>query len=153
MPLNYATTTTANFIKDIHIAINSVYPGQPMYDCYGTGVQSQDDMGVVLKVKFNYYSAVTAAYDWNTVKSNLDYDRPVILSGHDGTTGHMWVCDGYRTYKYIFDDCSSTAESNMLHMNWGWYDGEANGWFALENFNPGIVNFNNDKTMIYNIIP
>lgn len=55
----------------------------------GQGFKSQDDMGVVLKVKFNYYSAVTAAYDWNTVKSNLDYDRPVILSGHDGTTGHM----------------------------------------------------------------
>ena len=57
MPLTYGTTTTANFIKDIHDAIRNVYSGQPTYDCNGTYVSNSADMGNVLKTKFNYTSA------------------------------------------------------------------------------------------------
>jgi len=37
-------------------------------------------------------------------------------------------------------------------MNWGW-GGSYNGYYSYNNFNPAGTNFNNNKKMIYNIIP
>lgn len=107
MPLTYATTTTANFIKDIHNAIGVLFPGNPFYQCNATGVSSSANMGTVLKNQFGYSSANWSNYDYNTVKNNLNYNRPVILSGDNGTVGHMWVCDGYRQTTRYYDDCTS----------------------------------------------
>lgn len=114
------------------------------------------DMGVVLKIFFNYSSANFATYNWNTVENDLNYNRPVILSGDDGISlGHTWVSDGYTIISYYFDDCSGT-QSLYLHMNWGWEDPYSyayDGWYGFNNFNPGILNLNDNKRMIYNIIP
>jgi len=107
MHLTYATTTTANFIKDIHNAIGVLFPGNPLYQCNATGVSSSANMGTVLKNQFGYSSANWSNYDYNTVKNNLNYNRPVILSGDNGTVGHMWVCDGYRQTTRYYDDCTS----------------------------------------------
>lgn len=155
MPLTSwgATTTTANFIADIHDAIGQIYSGQPMYDCDATGVSASANMGNVLKNQFNYSSASWAGYDRHVVESNIaNYDRPVILSGDNGTTGHMWVCDGYRRTIYHFDDCTG-VHYLKFHMNWGWLNGNNNGWYSFDNFNPGNTHYNNNKKMIYNIIP
>lgn len=44
-----------------------------------------------------------------------------------------------------------------LHMNWGWYNGVANGWYAFNNFNPTVngttYTFNYETKMVYNIKP
>lgn len=154
MPLTSwgATTTTANFIADIHDAIGLMYSGQPMYDCDATGVSASANMGNVLKNQFNYSSASWANYNRHVVESNIaNYDRPVILSGDNGTTGHMWVCDGYRRTIYHFDDCTG-VHYLKFHMNWGW-GGTNDGWYSFDNFNPGNTHYNNNKKMIYNIIP
>jgi len=152
MPLTYATTTTANFIKTIHDKIREVYSDQPIYDCYGTYVKSTSDMGYVLRNKFNYYSATQTTYNYTAVKANLENNRPVILFG-DGTSGHEWFCDGYRTYGYYFDDCTG-VEYLYFYMKWGSNNyGLYNGWYSWNDFTPGSNNFNNNKGMIYNIIP
>ncbi|MDD3722085.1 MAG: C10 family peptidase [Lutibacter sp.] len=75
MPLTYGTTATANLIADIHDAIHNVYSDSPIYECDGTGVNSSHDMGNVLKTQFNYSYASKASYNYNTVKSNLDYNN------------------------------------------------------------------------------
>lgn len=152
MPLTYATSTTANFIEDIHDAIGNVYSGEPSYDCDGTGVSSSADMGNVLKTQFSYSYATKADYSYSTVKSNISSNRPVILSGSNNNSGHMWVCDGYRTSTYYFEDCTAVGYLH-LYMKWGWYNGQYNGWYAYNNFNPGNTNYNSNKKMIYNIIP
>ena len=153
MPLTYGTTTTANFIADIHDAIGDVYSGQPIYDCDATGVYSDHDMGTVLKTEFNYSYADKADYNRHVVVNNIESNNPVILRGDDGgSTGHMWVCDGYRSTTYHFDDCTG-ATFLHFYMNWGWYDGQFNGWYSFDNFNPGNSNYNNDNEMIYNITP
>lgn len=92
----------------------------------------------------------------NTVRTNLDYNRPVILAGSGGAGGHMWVCDGYMQTSYYYDDCTGVTLIPLFHMNWGWgknnfvnYD----GYYQYNNFNPGNMDFNNNKRMIYNIIP
>lgn len=63
MPLNEATTATADFIKDIHNAINIVYPGSLSYSCDDTGVLTSADMGNVLKTKFGFSYATYGGYD------------------------------------------------------------------------------------------
>lgn len=154
MPSTYGTTTTANFIADIHDAIGTVYPGQPSYACGATGVSTSADIGNVLKTQFNYSSAVSTNYNYSTVRSNLNYNKPVILSGNDGgPVGHMWVCDGYRQTSFYFADCTGGTFYPLFHMNWGWENAAYNGYFAYNNFNPGNFNFNTDKKMIYNITP
>ena len=150
MPLTSATSTTANFIKDIHDAIGNVYNDEPSYECDGTGVSSSANMGNVLISQFNYSNAIKANYNDNTVKSNISYNRPVILSGSNSTSGHMWVCDGYRTTTYYNDDCMAIGYLHF-HMNWGWR--RNNGWYSFNNFNPGNTNYNNNNKMIYNIMP
>ncbi|NLP59420.1 C10 family peptidase [Lutibacter sp. B1] len=158
MPLTYGTTTTANFIADIHNAIDYMYgsysPSSPVYTCNSTGVYTSHDMSNVLKTQFNYSYATTANYDYNTVKSNIGNGKPVILSGNDGgSEGHMWVCDGYRQTYFYFADCTGGSFYPLFHMNWGWIDGSYNGYYSYNDFTPGSFNFNYNKKMIYNIIP
>lgn len=152
MPLNSATSTTSNFILDIHNAINNVFPGEPSYSCNATGVSTSKDMSVILKNKFNYTSAQKANYNYQTVMSELDAGRPVLLEGFNKNTlaGHMWVCDGYCVIKTFFDNCGGVTEV-YLSMNWGWRYGENNGYYSYSNFNPGSTNYNEAIKMIYNI--
>jgi len=124
---------------------------QPSYACDGTGVSSSANMAYVLTSQFNYGNAIKANDDYNVVVTNVDYNRPVILSGSNSTSGHMWVCDGYRTTNFYFDDCTGVGFLHF-HMNWGW-GGNYDGWYAYNNFNPGNTNYNDNKKMIYNIIP
>ncbi len=152
MSPNDVTNTTASFINDIHNAIRTVYSGQPTYTCAATSVGSDKNMGTVLKTQFSYTTADWSNYNYNTVVSNLDQGRPVILSGDNGLKGHMWVCEGYRKSLIYSEDCSIGLEFLHLYMNWGW--GIAyNGYFSFNNFNPGNTHYNNNNKMIYNIKP
>lgn len=150
MPALYATTTTASFIKDIHDAAYSVDNAYPAYQCTSTGLAS-DMMDDILKSEFNYSSATYANYNHTTVKSNISMNRPVILGGYSDTSGHAWVCDGYKTTTHYYDNCSAIGYL-YLHMNWGW-GGYEDGWYTYGNFNPEGTNYNTDKKMVYNIIP
>lgn len=152
MPLDYGTSTTASFISNIHDAIGNVYSGEASYSCSATGVSASANMGTVLISQFSYTNAIKAAYNYSTVKSNLSNNRPVLLAGTNSNSGHMWVCDGYITTRYFFDDCTGISYLHF-HMNWGWYGGLYNGYFAFNNFNPGNSTYNDNKSMVYNIIP
>lgn len=109
MPLNSASITSANFIVDIHNAIRNVYVGQPVYSCGSTGVNAGADMEKVLKTQFKYSSADLANYNYQIVKDNIMAGRPVLLSGSNSNSGHMWVCDGYKSVKYDFNDCTGVT--------------------------------------------
>lgn len=152
MPFKDATLTTANFISDIHNAIDSEYPGSPVSDCYGTGVSYRRDMATVLKNKFKYTSATTDFYNYLTVKANLEAGKPVLLSGFGNYGGHMWVCDGYSSSNFYNSDCTGSS-TLYFHMNWGWLDGKNNGYYAFNNFNPYIYSFNENIEMTSNIKP
>lgn len=152
MSPNDFTGTTANFINDIHNAIRAVYSGQPTYKCDGTGVGPDKNMGTVLKTQFVYTSADWSNYNYSPVVSNLDQGRPVILSGDNGTKGHMWVCDGYRKSTIYSEDCSTGWGFLHFYMNWGW-GGRYNGYYSFNNFNPDNTHYNNNNKMIYNIKP
>ncbi len=58
--------------------------------------------------------------------------------------GHAYVCDGYN------------ENTDMFHFNWG-YDGEANGWYSLDNLvirlSKQMYNWNHFERMVINIYP
>ncbi|MCD8404561.1 C10 family peptidase [Tenacibaculum dicentrarchi] len=165
MPNNNGSNTTSLFIKDIHHKIKNMYGGgtNPLsYKCDGTGVSSGANIAIVLTRDFGFSSATKADYNYDTVVNELNYNRPVILSGSyksggwwvfSSYSGHMWVCDGYRRSMIYSEDCTNGWSYLFLHMNWGWGQHSVNGWFAFNNWNPNNSTYNKKRKMIYNIKP
>ena len=153
------SSATAGLMRGIYDVFNNVYHDIET-SCDGTSA-SMTIAANVLTNQFGYSSAIWAGYNHATVESNIRSNRPVILGGG----GHCWVCDGFMKSTFCLYDDSGTEQGAYigtmsilnLHMNWG-YDGQADGYFAIDNFNPtlyyyGTQNFNSGKVMIYNIIP
>lgn len=77
---------------------------------------------------------------YNNLKSDLMNGFPVIFSGTQGMFNlndwHIWVGDGYRSYRYEYAYTDPRTEitrcisnkTEWIGMNWGW-DGECNGYF------------------------
>lgn len=156
MPDNNGTITTASLIYDIHNSISGI-----SYKCKSTGVDHDYNVASVFTNHFNYSTASNSGYNTETLKQQLRWNRPVILSGgtddgwwifHNYDDGHMWVCDGFRRIFNWSEDCTIGWGYLYLHMNWGW-GGYENGWYAFNNFNPDNYTFNYGVKMVYNIKP
>lgn len=137
-------------------AFNAFPSDQQKVTCTGTGIDYDDDgrYANAFTNSFGYSSAIQGSFDAMIVRNNLNLARPVVLGGggSNGTWfGHMWVTDGYLRGVY----CSGQSLLK-LHMNWGW-GGTGNGFFNYGNFSVTINgttrSFNNNKYMVYNIIP
>ena len=119
------------------------------YGTSGSGALSED-VPWALVTYFNYSPATiamkakadyTTTAAWTTmIKAELDNLRPIYYSGDDGTTGHAWVCDGYRN------------SDGKLHMNWGW-SGMYNGYYAVGSLNAGGYTPNSNNKVIIGIKP
>ncbi|MCO5265344.1 MAG: C10 family peptidase [Lentimicrobium sp.] len=89
---------------------------------------------ISIKSKGDYSDAQWAAL----LMTNLDNGWPLYYSGH-GTGGHAFNLDGYQGTDYF-------------HFNWGW-SGSYNGYFYLNNLNPGGNNFSESQNAIVNFTP
>ena len=69
---------------------------------------------------------------------NLDNGWPMYYDGY-GSGGHAFNMDGYQGTDYF-------------HFNWGW-GGSSNGYFYLNNLNPGGNNFSQWQGAIVNCFP
>lgn len=95
-----------------------------------------DPSTISLLAKENYTTT-----GWkNMLMAELDLMRPIYYAGDDGTSGHAWVCDGYRT------------SDSKFHMNWGW-SGMYNGYFAIGSLNAGGYTPNSNNRAIIGIKP
>lgn len=121
------------------IAVNMMYgPG-------GSGAYSED-AAAALKNYFRYGPETGLLYkdnyseeQWvNILKSNLDAGRPMYYHRF-GSGGHAFNVDGYQG-------------TNYFHFNWGW-GGSYNGYYYLNNLNPGGNNFTEGQGAIVNIYP
>ncbi len=151
-----------NFVSNLIVDIWDYIPSNvKYYNCLtGTGVDIDYDFSNIFKNGFNYTNATQSSYNYLTVKSNLNNHKPILLMGTGDNGGHAWVCDGYRN----FEDCIETTDPYTgeinytyisylyLHMNWGW-NGDADGYYAFNNFNPLNTTFNNNVKMVCNINP
>lgn len=107
----------------------------------GSGSQSTD-----IPDAFTYFGYFTAEYHrrtaddeaWKTMLRNeLDEARPIIYCGYTETSGHAFICDGYRSNDQTF------------HFNWGW-EGYCDGFYQLDNM---CDELNLNQEAITNIIP
>ena len=78
--------------------------------------------------------------NWNTLlQGDLNIGEIINYSGQGPQGGHSWVCDGYQATDYY-------------HFNWGW-SGSDNGYYYLNNLDPGGDTFNNSQEAIVHITP
>ncbi|MCL2805150.1 MAG: C10 family peptidase [Treponema sp.] len=80
--------------------------------------------------------------EWEAlIRQQLDAGLPVYYWGNDPESDHAFIVDGYDS-------------QGRFHINWGW-GGRHDGWYSLNNLNPGNRNrswYNNQRIMI-NIKP
>lgn len=75
---------------------------------------------------FQYYGVAcdSTAYNFETVKSSLDADLPVMIGAFKNASGHAWVVDGYKDYR-VTTDCVYKwyrMDSDSLDYYVGQYD-------------------------------
>lgn len=115
-----------------------------MYGPTGSGSQMSNSRNA-LTSNFRYNATLIdrnnySTTNWiNTLKNEIDNERPIIYSGADPSQGgHAWNADGY--------------QGNEFHMNWGW-DGSANGYFSVDNLVAGGFDFSEQFSAIIGIYP
>ncbi|MFZ4547829.1 MAG: C10 family peptidase [Bacteroidales bacterium] len=116
-----------------------------MYSGSGSGAYSED-AAAALRNNFGYDQSLEIVYRnnytyeaWKTLlRSQIDLSQPMYYHGY-GSGGHAFNVDGYQDTMYF-------------HFNWGW-GGSYNGFYHLNNLNPGGSNFNNDQAAIINFFP
>ncbi|MBK6345173.1 MAG: C10 family peptidase [Bacteroidales bacterium] len=116
-----------------------------MYSPNGSGAYSWDAVQV-LEENFGYSSQISLELkedysdsQWaDLLMENLDNGWPMYYHGF-GSGGHAFNVDGYQGTDYF-------------HFNWGW-SGSYNGYYYLNNLNPGGNNFSEGQGAIVNFIP
>lgn len=104
---------------------------------------------------FGYDSNHTRLYDhenysqaeWEKmIYDELRLNRPIYYSGSNGSMGHAYVVDGYKT-------------AGLYHINWGW-GGMSDGYYRLNVLNPAQVGigggnggYNLGQNMVFAVPP
>jgi hypothetical protein len=78
---------------------------------------------------------------WESMlRAELDLGHPLIYYGSEGSSSHLFICDGYQGPAYF-------------HFNWGW-GGLDDGYFYLNDLSPEFgYNFTFDQGAIFNLVP
>jgi hypothetical protein len=138
--LNFKDTAMATLIWHAGVSVNM------MYSPSGSGAYSSDALNAMIN-NFRYSpNAQLIARDSYPagdaypaiLRDNLDHKRVMYYDGY-GTGGHAFNVDGYQGTDYF-------------HFNWGW-SGSFNGYFYLDNLNPGGDNFTNGQDAMINLYP
>ena len=151
-----------NYIKDSYsgsytadeaysIAKLMRYVGQAEYMGYSpdaSGASTWDILNAAILFGYNHNAEVIYKSDYSNtqwaskIQSELSAGRPIVYAGFNSsnTVGHSFNIDGYR------------ASDKKYHMNWG-FRGNANGYYALNAFNPLNNNFNYRQQMIVGLVP
>jgi len=80
--------------------------------------------------------------EWKSlIRQQLDAGLPVYYYGYNqtNTSNHGFILDGYDS-------------EGRFHVNWGW-NGTHDGWYFLNQLNPGNHNFSYQQTVVINIKP
>jgi len=133
--VNSANTNVATLMYQMGVSVDM------NYGVDGSGAQSED-VPFAMVAYFNYdpatisleYRANYTDQQWiDMLEAELDLSQPMYYAGDNGTEGHAWVCDGYRT------------SDTKFHMNWGW-SGAYNGYFTINNLTtPGFNPIQNNQ--------
>lgn len=137
--IGFPDTAVATLIWHAGIAVNM------MYSPTGSGAYSEDALTAMINT-FRYSPNAhlvsrdgTSTDQYNSIlRDNLDHKRVMYYDGY-GTGGHAFNVDGYQGTDYF-------------HFNWGW-SGSFNGYFYLNNLNPGGDDFTNGQRAMVELYP
>lgn len=73
------------------------------------------------------------------IVSDLDLYRPVIYIAAHSAISHLFILDGYQNQDYF-------------HVNWCW-NGQYDGYYYLDNLNPGGVLYSGGHAAVFDIYP
>lgn len=113
------TSDLASFLKEIHLSAVTGYN-------LNTG-ESSSTIPSILNTLHNYgYEASSSiSHNINTVESEIDNNRPVLMSGYKTNSGggHAWLCDGYyvRTLYHEVILKTMQTKSSFYTVNYGYY--------------------------------
>ncbi|HXK49109.1 MAG TPA: C10 family peptidase [Clostridiales bacterium] len=147
MPNALSGGSTAEQIHEVaQISYHAGVAVEMMYGSDASGAYSED-VPYALETYFKYnlsashvYRSSYTAQGWRTMlQGQLDAGLPVYYSGQGDGGGHAFVCDGYQ-------------DSDFYHFNWGW-GGSADGYYSIDNLNPGGYTFNDYQAVVKDIVP
>jgi len=129
------------------------------YGYSGSYISSEDTYKVVNSYEnyFNYASSAElkdksnyTESSWESLlRNNLSYNKPIYYQGQNNNgIGHAFVLDGYTKMYTEF-----LTYYAVFHVNWGWDDGEYNGYFYLSDLTPDEHNFNYYHEAVVGITP
>ena len=157
-----ASDGTAQFLYQVALACNTDF-GQD-----GSGATAQNALNAFHN--YGYTQASLVKHNKKTVMSNINSGKPVCMFGRtpDNSTGHAWVCDGYKYmqpryeivlkalssktsfYTQNFGICSQNILNVYYYVNWG-YGGWSNGFYYSANMNVDGKDYNSSRSDIVNI--
>lgn len=115
----------AKLMYDVGVGVKMMY--QPNEE--GSGAWTTD-AAIALRTFFGYdarliYRLHNNALYLETIRQELDQDRPLFMAGGSIGGAHAWILDGY-------------DENGFVHVNWGW-GGASNGYYDLNLMNPPVL--------------
>jgi len=138
--LNSSNTAVATLMYHCGVSVDM------QYSTSGSGAFSADARDALVDYfKYSSNAQLVAKNSFpietfeNKLKNELNLSRPVYYAGSGSAGGHAFVCDGYQG-------------TNYFHFNWGW-SGYANGYFYLNNLNPGGYQFNQNQSAMFYVYP
>ncbi|HLO92324.1 MAG TPA: C10 family peptidase [Lentimicrobium sp.] len=135
----YENNAVAQLIYHIGVAVNMVYTDTVSLALSTFLTEAYKDHylydpAVVHSPRSSSYSV------WRSLLMlDLNNKWPIQYEGGGPQGGHSFVCDGYQG-------------TDFFHMNWGW-GGIYNGYFLLNELNPGVFTFNQNQGAILHIHP
>lgn len=161
-------------IYDLGVSFKMQYTPKESY-------ATPENIEIGLKKDFNYIVS-QSNYNFSSLGNHIaSHHEPALVGGTDKTSGDgpMWVCDGYQRYDEYYEYCmhymiktgdhyhygtngifyvssipGTIIRSPYLHMNWGWFGGNGNGWFLNLNVeSPSGPRDYSTKTRIFFLSP
>lgn len=130
-------TVLAKFLAYVGKTLNARY-GRDQNFMPATGVSPED-------IRNNFYKfgylplSNPASFSYSTVPADLK-NSPLLVLGEDSDDqnyGHVWVVDGYISYRETWDAIANETHSlyySLYHCVWGW-GGKNNGYFKWDSSN------------------
>lgn len=137
------TAEGAELLYHCGVAVDMMYgaDGSGAYVGWGNPcalTAMRDHFGFQTSLQFVQKQGMSWTSWRNRMRTELDAGRPVLLSGY-GSGGHAFNLDGWR-------------DDDYFHLNWGW-GGSFNGWFLIDQLNPGGQDFSQDQGAVVNLVP
>lgn len=139
--LNSPNLAVAELLFHLGVSVDMEYgpDGSGMYNhkaAYSLRTHFKFDQ----ETEYLYRDSTTLNWD-STVLVHLNKGIPMYYAGWSlpNVYGHAFIVDGYQTEEYF-------------HFNWGW-GGTQDGYFYLQELNPGGSNFNLAQELIINAYP